>query len=75
MSEETAEVMLKGIDTVAHYKGVLIWMRVHSSSCVLSSEKDHMELKTVKEIFDDAFFFKVTLLAKFFSYATYRTIT
>ncbi len=47
MSEETAEVMLKGIDTVAHYKSTLVWMRVHSTSVILSSEKDHMELKLV----------------------------
>lgn len=48
MSDETNEAMLKGADTIAHYKGQLVWMKIHNSSVVLTSEKDHMELKAVR---------------------------
>uniref|UniRef100_A0A915K2R0 Uncharacterized protein n=1 Tax=Romanomermis culicivorax TaxID=13658 RepID=A0A915K2R0_ROMCU len=47
MSEDTAEAMLKGNECIAYYKGTLVWQRVHNASVVMSSEKDHVQMKTV----------------------------
>ncbi len=46
---DVAEVVLKGDDRVAHYKGQLVWLKKHKCSMIFSGREEHLHLKNVRK--------------------------
>lgn len=47
VSEDVADIVLRGDERVVCFRGQLCWLKTHKSSVVLSSKEDHMQLKVV----------------------------
>uniref|UniRef100_A0A915L9N2 guanylate cyclase n=1 Tax=Romanomermis culicivorax TaxID=13658 RepID=A0A915L9N2_ROMCU len=52
-SDETNEAMAKGDKNVAHHKGILVTVKNHEVSAVLSNESDQKHLKCMKDMVHD----------------------
>lgn len=50
VSEDVADIVLKGDERVAHYKGILVWLKTHHASMVMSKKEDHMQMKMVNHV-------------------------
>ena len=48
VSEDIAEIVLRGDERVAYFRNSLVWLKVHNTSVVLSSKADHQHLKAVR---------------------------
>lgn len=49
MSDEMIEIVQKGLEQVASYKGTLVWMRIHNGNFVVTSQEHLVELKLVAQ--------------------------
>jgi hypothetical protein len=50
VSDETTEALARGDKNAAHYRGVLVWAKVHQASMVMSGENDHIAMKAVCQV-------------------------
>lgn len=48
VSEDVADIVLKGDERCACCRGQLVWLKSHHSSMVLSNKEDHIQLKIVR---------------------------
>lgn len=47
VSEDMADIVMKGDERCAFCRGQLVWLKSHNNSIILSKKEDHMQLKTV----------------------------
>jgi hypothetical protein len=47
VSDDVAEIVLRGDERVAFYRTTLVWLKPHTTSVIISNKHDHDHLKIV----------------------------